>query len=95
MIKRIVKMEFAPEKTAEFQALFEENKAKIAAFPGCHGVELLQDVTHTHIFFTFSHWESENALNEYRMSPLFESVWKQTKALFNAKPMAWSTTAAG
>ena len=95
MIKRIVKMEFEPENISAFQLLFEENKAKISAFPGCHGVELLQDATETHIFFTFSHWESENALNEYRTSQLFERVWKQTKALFNAKPMAWSTTTVG
>ena len=40
---------------------------------------------------TYSHWESEEALNKYRDSELFKSVWSFTKALFAEKPQAFST----
>ena len=41
-------------------------------------------------FFTYSYWDSENDLNNYRKSELFNEVWTFTKKLFNAKPEAWS-----
>jgi hypothetical protein len=31
------------------------------------------------------------ALNQYRDSELFKSVWSFTKTLFSEKPQAWST----
>ena len=83
-------MSFQPEKAEEFKSIFRENWKLIAGFKGCKHVELLQDRTHPHIFFTFSAWESEDDLNAYRDSELFEKVWGKTKILFNDKPQAWS-----
>ena len=40
---------------------------------------------------TYSHWESESALNQYRDSELFKSVWAFTKTLFSDKPVAFSS----
>lgn len=91
MIKRIVKMEFKPEKVDNFKKIFETNWQLIAGFPGCKHVELLQDRLHPNVFFTFSLWESEIDLEAYRNSDLFNKVWSQTKVLFNNKPEAWST----
>ncbi len=34
---------------------------------------------------TYSRWQSEAALNQYRDSELFKSVWSFTKALFFRK----------
>ena len=90
MIKRIVKLEFLPEKMEEFKQIFQENKEKIIAFKGCHDVSLLQDTHQEHIFFTYSLWESEAHLEAYRQSELFAGVWAKTKILFNNKPFAWS-----
>jgi heme oxygenase (mycobilin-producing) len=90
MIKRIVKMSFQPEKVEEFKTIFKDNWKLIAGFSGCRHVELLQDRTHPNVFFTFSIWESEDNLNEYRDSELFAKVWGKTKVLFNDKPQAWS-----
>ncbi|SKB39659.1 hypothetical protein SAMN05660776_0947 [Salegentibacter holothuriorum] len=92
MIHRIVKMEFDPSKLDEFLANFEENKSKIRAFEGCEKLELLQDKHNTNIFFTYSNWVDEPSLERYRNSELFKGVWAKTKLLFNAKPVAWSTT---
>lgn len=90
MIKRIVKMEFNTEKVETFKSIFQENQSKIAAQDGCYSVQLLQDIHEENIFFTYSSWESQAHLDQYRNTELFKGVWAQTKALFCNKPMAWS-----
>ena len=90
MIKRIVKMSFKPENCEAFKTIFETNWKKIKGFEGCLHVELLQDKNNPEVFFTYSIWESETSLNNYRNSDLFKNVWSATKQLFNQKPEAWS-----
>lgn len=90
MITRFVKLTFEPEKTATFIDVFESSKNLIRNFEGCHHLELLNDVNQPNVFFTLSKWESEEALNKYRYSELFRSVWAQTKIHFAAKPETWS-----
>lgn len=90
MLVRIVKMEFQPDKVDEFLSNFEANKTKIRAFEGCNFLELHRDQNNRTIFFTYSYWDSEDDLNNYRHSELFKGVWAKTKPLFNAKPEAWS-----
>ena len=92
MIKRIVKMEFRPEEVEHFKALFNKNKEKIRNFQGCNHLELWQDVQNKSVFMTYSYWNSEKDLNNYRHSDLFKEVWSNTKILFAAKPIAWSVT---
>ncbi len=91
MIIRMVKMTFKPENVPAFERLFEKQKEQIRAFEGCTHLELLRDVNHPNIFFTYSHWQSTAHLNLYRESALFAKVWPATKVLFAAKPEAWST----
>ncbi len=83
-------MEFKVDKISLFLANFEANKERIRAFEGCSFLELYQSKTTPEIFFTYSYWESEAALENYRNSKLFQEVWKKTKALFAGKPEAWS-----
>lgn len=90
MLVRIVKMEFQADKVDEFLSNFEANKTKIRAFEGCNFLELYRDQNNRTIFFTYSYWDSEDDLNNYRHSELFKGVWAKTKPLFNAKPEAWS-----
>jgi len=92
MIKRIVKIELNSDKIDAFQAIFQESKMKILDREGCFHVELLRCKNPDNVFFTFSMWESEEALNDYRNSELFGSVWPKTKALFAKPAEAWSTT---
>lgn len=87
---RIVKMIFKEDLVPEFRSLFDEVQPKINAVNGCQGVELLQDKNQSNILFTYSYWDSEEALNAYRHSELFAETWKKTKALFDGKPEAWS-----
>ena len=83
-------MGFDPEKIEDFLANFEANKNKIRNFEGCRHLELLRDKDNTNRFFTYSHWNDETALENYRNSELFKGIWAKTKVMFNEKPEAWS-----
>ncbi|MDT0650991.1 putative quinol monooxygenase [Autumnicola edwardsiae] len=90
MLVRIVKMGFAPENIDTFLNNFEENKLRIRGFEGCELLELYRGKDNTNQFFTYSYWQNEQALENYRNSELFKGVWAKTKILFNEKPEAWS-----
>lgn len=90
MIVRIVRMEFDPEKVATFLELFDATKSLIRHFEGVQHLELHRDASNRNVFYTYSHWENAAALEAYRVSALFESVWSRTKVLFAAKPQAFS-----
>lgn len=91
MLIRIVRMTFQEEKVTAFLENFEIHKNSIRNFPGCHHLELWQDENKKNIFMTYSHWESEQHLNQYRDSELFKKVWTYTKTLFSEKPQAFSS----
>ena len=88
-------MTFKPESVNDFLKLFSENKDRIAGFEGCTHLELLNDTSQSNIFFTYSIWKDESYLEKYRQSELFNSVWSQTKKLFDAKPEAWTVRSVG
>ncbi len=90
MFVRIVKLSFHPENIPVFLQNFEEIKEKIRNAPGNRLLELYQDKTNPSLFFTYSYWETEDYLENYRNSALFDEVWTFTKKLFNDKPEAWS-----
>ncbi len=83
-------MDFDPNRVDDFLALFETVKDKIANFPGCKHLELKKDAQLDHVYYTFSKWEDESNLEEYRHSELFIDTWAKTKVLFGGKPMAYS-----
>jgi quinol monooxygenase YgiN len=90
MIVRIVRMTFRPEALDAFQAIFDGSKAAIRAVPGCQHLALHGDASDPAVRYTYSHWDDQAALDAYRSSPLFGQVWPRTKALFAAKPQAFS-----
>ena len=90
MLIRIVKMSFHEENIPAFLENFEIMKAKIRNAQGNRFLELYQDKSNPCIFFTYSFWETEEDLENYRKSALFDGVWTFTKKLFNDKPEAWS-----
>jgi autoinducer 2-degrading protein len=90
MFVRIVKMSFSEEHIADFLDNFENNKHNIRNFKGCKLLELYRDKKDPNIFFTYSYWETEYDLEQYRQSDLFKSIWSKTKVFFNKKPEAWS-----
>lgn len=90
MLVRIVKLSFHQDKIPAFLENFELVKNQIRNFPGNRLLELYQDKTNASIIFTYSYWDSEEDLENYRKSELFTEVWGFTKQLFNDKPEAWS-----
>jgi quinol monooxygenase YgiN len=90
MFVRIVKMSFYQEHIPAFLENFEIMKTKIRNAEGNRLLELYQDKENPSIFFTYSYWETEADLENYRQSELFFDVWAFTKKLFNDKPEAWS-----
>ena len=91
MIRRIVKMEFESARAEEFSTYVKTIVNKIAAMPGCHKVYVLRDANNTNIFFTYSYWDDQEALDNYRHSELFKEVWGKTKQMFSKRAEAWST----
>ena len=83
-------MSFEEENVAKFLENFNKNKEKIRAVEGCEFLQLLRDKDNTNIFFSYSFWNKQEDLDNYRQSELFKSVWAKTKVLFNDKPEAWS-----
>ena len=90
MFVRIVKLSFHQENIPAFLENFEEMKEKIRNASGNRLLELYQDRNNPDVFFTYSYWETEEDLENYRHSELFDGIWSFTKKLFNAKPEAWS-----
>ena len=90
MFVRIVKLSIDPFKIDVFKEHFDKVKHHIRNFEGNRFLELYQDKNDKRIFFTYSYWENEEALENYRKSALFDGVWTYTKTLFSDKPEAWS-----
>lgn len=90
MITRIVKLTFEADKINDFIAFFDTINTKVSTYPGCHGMRLHQVVNEPNVVFTYSFWESENHLNDYRYSSTFEHVWSTIKPWFGGKPEAWT-----
>ena len=92
MIIRIVKLTFIQEEVENFINAYNLNKDKIIAFSGCLHLELLNDVNNKQIFFTYSKWEDNEALERYRSSVFFQELWSKVSRIFSDKPLAWTTT---
>lgn len=90
---RIVKMTFHPEKVAAFLEKFDDNKQTIRNFEGVEHLSLLKDKKQSNIFFTYSHWQSEAHLENYRKSDFFKEFWSELKPYFIARTEAWSVDA--
>lgn len=90
MIVRIVQMTFRADGVDAFVSMFKERKERIRHFEGCNHLELWQDSATPNIFFTYSIWNSQDALDRYRFSEFFKETWGLTRALFADGPQAWS-----
>lgn len=90
MMIRIVQLHFQDERIEEFLSFFDGIKEKVNGFPGCLGMKLLRDINNPSIIMTYSHWENNAALDNYRTSETFGQIWPKIKPWFAKKPQAWS-----
>lgn len=90
MIVRIVLMNFQEDKIEAVKEFLDEVRVKIIKVPGCEQLDILQDVARENIFFSYSHWRSEQDLENYRNSDFFKKTWARAKEWFIDNPRAWS-----
>ena len=90
MIFNPCKLHFQANRIDDFIEHFESIKWKVAHFPGCRGMKLLRGKNDPFLVFTYSKWENEKALESYRHSDLFQTLWPKIKPWFDQKPEAWS-----
>lgn len=90
MIIRIVRMHFTEAGVEEFLEIFNRHKEAIRHFPGCTHLRLLTDREDSRCYTTLSYWDSEQDLNNYRNSELFNNVWGRVKTLFSERSQAFS-----
>lgn len=93
MITRIVKLHFQEDKLQDFLDYFDGISSIVNNFPGCKGMKLYQDLANPNIVFTYSHWNSEDDLENYRVSKEFSTIWPTIKVWFDARPEAWTIQA--
>lgn len=79
-ILRVVRMTLVPSEVENFKSHFSCIQSEIVAMPGCRSVHLCVDKDAPHRLTTFSIWDSEMDLNNYRKSEWFGQIWPQTKA---------------
>lgn len=88
---RLVKLTIDSNKKEAFLDSFNQFKDTISTYPGCKGMRLLMDKNDPQTVFTYSEWESDEALENYRNSELFTKVWPALKASFAGRTEVWST----
>ncbi len=91
MLVRLVKMTFKEERAGDFEELLKTIRPKIRNFPGCLHLDILRDLRRPHIFFSYSRWEGEEDLENYRQSEFFAQTWPRVSKWFSERPEAWST----
>lgn len=90
MITRVVRLTFAPKNTDTFIEIMLQHHQLIRSFKGCYDLNSYQDLKDPNVFFTISIWQGETALNDYRHSEFFKTLWGKLKPLFAEKALAHS-----
>jgi quinol monooxygenase YgiN len=90
MITRIVRMNFTEQGAKIFSELFEKHRVAMASVSGCLGLKLFCELAKPGSFATISKWESEDHLEAYRKSDLFNTIWQKIKPHFSEKAEAFS-----
>ena len=88
MITRIVRLTIQENHIDDFAVFSEQIKTTIQSFSGCSELKILHNNYKPEIFMTYSIWDNEAALNEYRKSEFFLKIWPKAKLWFSAKPSA-------
>jgi quinol monooxygenase YgiN len=79
MIVRVVKLQFDERTHEEAQRHLLGIVPTVRQWPGCTHLEVLFDENRIGRILTYSHWESVEALNEYRNSMVFRKFWAGVK----------------
>lgn len=92
MITRIVKLTVKPEAIEAFTTHYSIFKDYVLSQEGCHSLHLSQTTDGpSNVYYTFSIWGSEAALDAYRHTEKFKTeIWPSLKACFQERAEAAS-----
>ncbi|MGY6561897.1 MAG: putative quinol monooxygenase [Luteibaculaceae bacterium] len=90
MIHRWVRLTINPTDKTKFLDILREYHHNVRAFPGCKSL-LLSAEPNGNVVITYSVWDDEASLAEYRRSEMFKAFWLKIKPFFIDKPLAYST----
>src|SRR5690606_21579256 len=91
MIIRIVELNIQKDGLAEARSLLEDVSSKVRNMDGCSHLHILFGIHQPGHITTYSHWTSEQHLNECRKSEVFINFWSAIKPLFSTPARAWSS----
>ncbi len=80
------------DKREAFLEVFENHRQAMRTVPGCLHLELWQELHDRAAVTTYSIWQSEKDLENYRNSKLFQEVWATVKPWFAASAQVQSLT---
>jgi heme-degrading monooxygenase HmoA len=89
MITRIIKLtvNIAPE---DFLKYMESIKSDFDDFEGCKQLEVLRGKIDGDVFFIYTTWEKNVALNIFRRSDFNKKFWKKLLDVSQSRPQVWS-----
>lgn len=89
MITRIIKL--ATKDTPEdFMEYMNEVIPEFSAMEGCQQVEVLRGKINEHIFFIYTIWKNNTALNKFRHSEFNQVFWNKLMEMSESRPQVWS-----
>ena len=87
---RIVGLPVQVDREGELRKAFDDAYLRIRELPGCAHLALVRGDKDDLEYLTLSLWESPEALDAYRKSSLFASIWPRIRSTLRAEPWARS-----
>lgn len=75
---------------ADFQQLMLTLNNEIRCVDGCKHLEVLNDKADNLTIFSMAIWESEKAIDKYKKTDLYKTVWKQLNEYIAGEPHIWT-----
>lgn len=88
MVVRLVALRVQTDRQAELAAVLAESYPRVRAVSGCQGIQILQDVTDSLRYVSWSLWDTVEALEAYRAGPVYAEVWPRIRACLAERAQA-------
>lgn len=90
MILRVVKMNVDEEKRDAFELFMKNLREEKLKLAGCLHFDYFHEKNNKNIFYSYTIWESEKYLKQYKKTDLFIEVVSTLKKLCTEEPKAWT-----
>ncbi len=90
MILRVVKLKVDPRKMEAFQLFMENLHDEKLRLNGCLHFDFFNERQNPNIFYSYTIWEHEKFLKQYKKTDLFKEVVQTLRELCIDEPQAWT-----